>query len=363
MDYMGKCNASFQVEITYTSSDGCLTRYFVYISGEHIEVAQAEVNALVRLLGLNGISWRGRVGFIDGQINPVPFLLKRAALVKEAGIVLAETTELDMIESELSEDVLRCSIASTDTFSVRTLSLGKGNNYLGSQKIESGLGAYIKQATGAGVSLDNPQSRILVIQTPDFVWVCLSFTSELRPNLRSREPGRKPFFHPSMMNATLARVMCNLAGVVPGEILLDPFCGGGGILCEASLIGAKTVGIDLNWRLLTGGVENLAAIGNNHSFIQGDVRNLPIGECDCIVTDPPYGRASSTRGALAVRLVESLLGEADSILRRRNESLCICGSSEMNIQDLVRDSGLVLGQMLHIRVHSGLVREVLTIGF
>lgn len=360
---MGKCNASFQAAIIYTSSDGCLTKYFVYTSGEHIDVAQAEVNALVRLLKLDEISWRGRIGLIDSPSNPVPFLLERAALIKEAGIVFAETTEPDTLETDLSDDVLKNSIKSIETFSVRTISVAEKNKFRDRQEIESRLGAHIKQVTGAGVSLDSPQSRILVFLSPDNVWVCESSASQLRPNLREREPGRKPFFHPSMMNATLARVMCNLAGVMPGEIMLDPFCGGGGILCEASLLGARTVGIDLNWRLLTGGIENLTAIGNNHTFIQGDVRNIPIRECDCIVTDPPYGRASSTRGAHAIGLVESLLGNVDSILRRRSESLCICGSSEMNIQDLVRNSGLVVGQMLHIRVHSGLVREILTVEF
>jgi putative methyltransferase (TIGR01177 family) len=166
-----------------------------------------------------------------------------------------------------------------------------------------------------------------------------------------------------MMNASLARVMCNLASVMPEEIVLDPFCGGGGILCEASLIGAKTVGMDPNWRLLKGGKKNLAAIGTRYTFIQGDVRNLPIRECDCIVTDPPYGRASSTRGAHALRLVESLFGNVDSLLSRRNDSLCICGDSEMNIRNKAEEYGLIVGQALYIRVHSGLVREVLTIGF
>lgn len=128
-------------------------------------------------------------------------------------------------------------------------------------------------------------------------------------------------------------------------------------------MGAKTVGIDLNWRLLTGSIENLTAIGYNHSFIQGDVRKIPISKCDCIVTDPPYGRTSSTRGAYAIHLVESLLENVDSILRRRNESLCICGSSEMNIQDVVNSYGLKVGQALQIKVHSGLVRDILTIVF
>ena len=340
-----------------------MTRYFVYTSGENNNVAQAEVSALTRLLELNRVSWRGRIGLVDSSVNPVPFLLDRAAMVKEAGIVLVESTDPDAILSNLSDDDLKRAIQPTDSFSVRTIPLGKKDGFKKKQEIDTRLGAHIKQVTGARVSLNDPQVRILAFLSPNSVLICTSTASELRVNLRNREPGKKPFFHPSMMNASLARVMCNLAGVMPGEIVLDPFCGGGGILCEASLIGAKVVGIDLNWRLLVGGMKNLAAIGNRHSFVQGDIRMIPVRECDCIVTDPPYGRASSTRGAHAVRLVESLLANIDSLLSRRDDSLCICGDSKMNIQDIAKEYGLMVGQTLHIRVHSGLVREVLTIGF
>ncbi len=326
-------------------------------------MAHAEVNALTRLLELEQPSWRGRIGLIDSSSNPVPFLLDRAAMIKEAGIVLVESADQDTLLSDMSEDDLKRAILSTGSFSVRTIPLGKKGEFKQRQEIEARLGSYIEQITGARVSLDNPRTRILVFLSEDVTWICVSAASELRFDLRNREPGQKPFFHPSMMNASLARVMCNLAGVMPEEIVLDPFCGGGGILCEASLIGAKIVGMDPNWRLLAGGKKNLAAIGNRHTFIQGDIRNLPIRECDCIVTDPPYGRASSTRGAHALRLVESLFGNADSLLSRRNDSLCICGDIEMNIRDIAEEYGLVVGQALYIRVHSGLVREVLTIGF
>jgi tRNA (guanine10-N2)-dimethyltransferase len=228
--------------------------------------------------------------------------------------------------------------------------------------IEARLGARIKQVVGAKVDLEIPDTRIIVVFTPGNIRVCKSFASTLRPMLRSREPGQKPFFHPSMMNATLSRVMCNLAGLMPGETMLDPFCGGGGILCEAADIGARAVGVDLNWRLLIGSRENLTFPDIDYSVIQGDVRRLPIQGCDCIVTDPPYGRASSTRGSHAITLVESLFQRADSILNRREESICICGSSEMNIQDIAKQMGLDVGQVLQIRVHSGLVRELLTLG-
>ena len=359
---MERCSAYLQVATIYTS-DGCLTKYFVYISGENISVAKTEVNVLASLLRIDRtVTWDERMGIIDSHIDPSTFFSERAALVKETGVVLAEVDAHDDLLRDLSDDMLLDMIGAEGTFSVRTIS--DGGNFSVDERldIEAGLGAYIKRVVGAKVDLESPQTRILVVLTQDSIRVCKSIASKLRPMLRAREPGQKPFFHPSMMNATLARVMCNLVGVTPGEILLDPFCGGGGILCEASLIGARTVGIDLNWRLLMGSVENLSSTEGSYSIIQGDARNLPIQRCDCIVTDPPYGRASSTRGAMSINLVESLFEHADSILSRRDGSICICGSSEMNLKDLAEKVGLVVSDVLQIKVHSGLVRELAILG-
>ena len=350
------------MEIIYTS-DERLIRYFVYLSGEQTDVAKAEVSTLTSLLGIdNQFQWDKNLGLVDSEKNPVPFLLERAALVKESGVILSETDSQDSLFGDLSDDMLTNNIRSDETFSVRTISEKGGVSVKERLEIESNLGARIKQVIGAKVDLECPQARIVVVFTPRNIRVCKSFSSKLRPMLRNREPGRKPFFHPSMMNATLSRVMCNLAGLLPGEIMLDPFCGGGGILYEASDIGARTIGIDLNWRLLTGSKVNLAFPSSDYTVIQGDVRSLPIQRCDCIVTDPPYGRASSTRGAHAISLVESLFERADSILGRRKESICICGTSEMNIQDVAERMGLDVGKVFQIKVHSGLVRELLTLG-
>lgn len=359
---MERCNSSLQVAIIYTSDD-CLRKYFVYISGEHISAAKAEVDALARLSESDpAIEWDGRIGLLDSQKNPIPFFLKRAALVKEAGVLLSKTDLQSNLLESLSDDILISNIKPSETFSVRTVS--ENGELTNSERLalESSLGNHIKQLIGARVDLDNPLVRILVIFTQGSIRVCKSYASILRPMLRTREPGRKPFFHPSMMNTILARVMCNLAGVMPNEIVLDPFCGGGGILCEAAYIGARTVGIDLNWRLLKGSKVNLSSVGNNFSVVQGDVRNLPVGGCDCIVTDPPYGRVSSTRGAQAIGLVEALFERADSILRRNKESMCICGSSDMNLQNLAENKGLLVSQVIRVRVHRGLVREILTLG-
>jgi len=350
------------VEIIYTSSDDCLTTYFAYISGENVELAKAEIESLLnQFLVDKELTWQGRLVKIQMSVNPTGFLLERAALVQKAGIILYESSQVDSITQVISEDEWTAHITREDDFSVKTLRVHEDNDLSKRLQIERILGAHIKRVTGAKVNLRSPSVQILVLLLPERILVCKSGTSKLRTLLRNREPGKKSFFHPSMMNSTLARVMCNLAGVRIGDVVLDPFCGGGGILCEASHIGASVIGMDLSWKLLVGAITNLSEISTKYSIIQGDAQHLPIKSVHRIVSDPPYGRASSTRGNVAIKLVESLLENVDSILQSKGECLCLCGDSEMGLPQIAQNTGLIVARQLKLRVHSGLIREIVTV--
>ena len=240
----------FLVGTIYTSSDDGVTAYFVYVSGEHIELAKTEVEVLLNQLSIKTeLTWFGRFVKIEMQSNPTNFLLERAALVQHAGIILFESNSIDDITQGISDDDWTVHVTDQDDFAVRTMWVGEDNDLDMRLQIERDLGAHIVRVTGANVNLRSPSVQILALIMPDKIIICKSDTSKLRRLLREREPGKKEFFHPSMMNSSLARVMCNLAGVQTGDIVLDPFCGGGGILCEASHIGASVIGIDLNWKL------------------------------------------------------------------------------------------------------------------
>jgi len=350
------------VEIICTSRDDGLTAYFAYISGENVELAKAEVEVLLNQYPDDQeLTWYGRLAKIIMPFNPTGFLLERAALVQMAGIILYESDSVENITQVISDDDWTVHITKQDEFSVKTLCVDEDNDLSMRLQIEKVLGAHIKRVAGAKVNLRSPSVQVLVLILSDRILVCKSDTSRLRVLLRNREPGKKTFFHPSMMNSTLARVMCNLAGVRVGDVVLDPFCGGGGILCEASHIGASVIGIDMSWKLLVGAIRNLSEISVKYSIIQGDAQHLPIKSVNRIVTDPPYGRASSTRGSMAIKLVESLLENVDTILLSKGESLCIGGDSEMKLSQIVQNTGLTVVRKLRMRVHSGLVREIVTV--
>ena len=254
----------------------------------------------------------------------------------------------------VSDDFWRDMISVDETFSIKTLCVNTEIVLTHRLQLERSLGAHIKAITNASVDLRNALVQILVILTDTDILVCRSTESELRSILGRRMPGKKPFFHPSMMNSSLARVMCNLVELRKRDILLDPFCGG-------AYLGAFVVGYDINWKLVNGARINLEEISQKYCVLQADIQQSPISSADCIVTDPPYGRSSSTRGIQSTRLVDQLLQDLDSLVHSEGEHVCICGSTEMRLPSLVQDAGFRLGQDIKIRVHSGLVREIVTI--
>ncbi len=340
--------------------------YFVIVSGEDIGLARAEVDSLIGLAEARvKISWSGQLALIESEANPVHFLLARGATIKEAGTVIGEGPLVEDSFDWLSDDEIENHIDPSKSFAVRSKSLTVQRYVERRGKLGAMLGARIKSITGASVSLNQPDVNVLVLVTSEKVLVCISNESRLRQALQLREPGRKEFFHPSMMNSHLARTMCNLAGVLPSTLVLDPFCGGGGILCEAAIIGARTVGWDLNWGLIMGARKNLASISvSESSLAQADSRLPPLQtRClDAVVTDPPYGRASSTRGAKAKALVQSFLEYAPDIVKREGR-LCLCGSGEMHIIEAMNDLGFNVIYNIPVYVHRGLTREVIAVQF
>lgn len=74
---------------------------------------------------------------------------------------------------------------------------------------------------------------------------------------RKRDLGR-PVQKPMIsIPPKLARILVNLSGVKPGEILLDPFCGIGTILQEGLVMGADIRGIDLRQDMVEATQRNL----------------------------------------------------------------------------------------------------------
>jgi len=181
---------------------------------------------------------------------------------------------------------------------------------------------------------------------------------------RTRRLRIRPFFHPSMMQAGLARTLCNLAGVKAECKTLDPFCGGGSILLEAGLMGARISGIDNAERMVEGCKKNLESFGLDASGIErgdamriGDTFGVRKQKFDCIVTDPPYGRGSSTGGVEVNELYRKAFESMHDSLIQDGGMLAACLPSEEAVE-LVKSAGFSLKSYNTIRVHKNLTRRV-----
>ena len=339
-----------------------MNRYFALLSGENTKLAFSEIKSIGTLL-VNPIQMKqhDRFVYITCTENPVDLLLNRAALLKQAGIILSN---IDITSRPFNIDLTTIEehIERNQSFAVRAVSLLNNRKKKLRHDLITEIGALIKKKTGSKVSLNTPDVVFSIFLLDDEIILCKTHDSYLLSDFEARNPGKKPFFHPSMMNAKLSRIMCNLAGIKPEEIVLDPFCGGAGILSEAALLGAKCVGIDLNWALLKGARLNLFHSScDNFSLLQTDARCFPFDEkaFDVIITDPPYGRTSSTRGYD----IRFLLDEVFSLLKtslKDGGRICVSGASELGISQIIEAIGLEILTRNEIYVHGGLTREIVS---
>ena len=132
-----------------------------------------------------------------------------------------------------------------------------------------------------------------------------------------RKNQNRPFSSPVSLDPVLARVLVNLSGTKPGENLLDPFCGTGGILIEAGLCGIGVCGTDIKNAMVEGCRKNLEKYG----VISHDIRKGKVSEAleifdrefSAVVTDLPYGKSSKTTESAVedfIELVENFDGRA-----------------------------------------------------
>lgn len=92
----------------------------------------------------------------------------------------------------------------------------------------------------------------------------------------------------------LSKILINLSGAKEGDLILDPFCGVGGILIEALLKNINVVGSDKDKKVIVDCRKNLDWLKRNFDiksryFVENrDVKSLT-GEYDSVVTESPLG--------------------------------------------------------------------------
>lgn len=159
------------------------------------------------------------------------------------------------------------------------------------------------------ISLSEPDVTVSIILIGELSLFGILLIDESRKYFVRRRPSSRPIFSPFSLQPKIARTMVNLTADLSG-IITDPFCGVGGILLESCLTGRECIGVDIKSKLVYGAKRNLTWIDQDQNYshlIIGDACKLPLRRVDYVVTDPPYGRITSTAGRDVHSLYECFL--------------------------------------------------------
>lgn len=154
------------------------------------------------------------------------------------------------------------------------------------------------------VDLKHPETILQFFLCGEMI-ICGKQCYQRKEKFHLRRPDLRPGFFPVSLKPKLARCLVNLSGVQKG-IIWDPFCGTGGILLEAALLGLETKGSDSDKTMIRAAKKNFEHYGLQGSFTIADAREARVS-CDAIVTDPPYGRRASLQNADLESLLNGFL--------------------------------------------------------
>ena len=166
----------------------------------------------------------------------------------------------------------------------------------------------------------------------------------------------RPYFSPISINPRFARAMINMSNCKENEILLDPFCGTGGILIEAADMGLNVVGIDLKEKMVEYSEGNLKHYGLKGRVVRADFEKLENMKFKSIVCDPPYGIASTTGGEKISNLMNRFLRIAKNKMDK-GQRLVIA----LNDTSLLKEGKLKIVHQFKCYIHKSLTRNILVL--
>lgn len=308
--------------------------------GEHPDIPRAEISCLGRV-----IDHRVQVAIAD---IPDPESVQRLAYTHR---VMKYLGECDANEESLVRMLTDLSLTSDLPFCGRVKKMEGSEMSLSTTQMERFIGTHIE----GPVSVSAPDRIFRAIASGDRIFFGEVLWELDRGPYHERKPGNREFFHPGVMMPRMIRCLVNLANAMPGETVLDPFCGTGGTQIEAELIGCNVVGTDADPFMIQGTRLNLP--GSKAAI--ADVRYLPFPDnsIDHVVSDLPYGQSVFIIGSALEELYQSALGEILRVTKPGMRSVIV---THRDIRTLVSEY-FTICEYFEQRVHRSLTRRILVI--
>jgi tRNA (guanine10-N2)-dimethyltransferase len=336
-----------------------VAKLFFLLSGEFESLSFAELKAILEAEGYacTVTEKLDQTARLEADVESVTQVHRRSAYTRICALELFTCpADNDAIAGAVNSVDFKTILGEGATFEVRIRRIKEYSTKDATMALESLLGRLILQnAKHAKVNLSKPDKTFFGILTNGKLVFGVKL-AEIQPKpFVERRPRKKPFFHPSAMNSKLARCMVNLAHAQENAYLLDPFCGTGTTIIEATLIGVRAIGIDVQRRMADGATRNLKHFGlAAEAVVIADARRLPLTHVSCIVTDPPYGKSATTLKSNTKAIVEGVLTSARELLGK-GQRICIASPKTIGIQAI----GTALGYR-HLESHFAYVHRTLT---
>jgi len=325
-------------------------RVLLELSGESEELARAEVTAIALSEGTTCSIHEtdGRALVLDTDADPL-MIANRVALAWSAS-AHQFSCPLDEITPKMKGVELP-----GRSFRIKVKRLDDSHEPEDSTDLIAELGELL--SSDHSVDLDNPDVEVRVLMA-GHCHIGFLVREVDRSAFESRKTDSRPFSQPISLHPRFARALVNLSGVKKFDTILDPFCGTGGILMEAAMMGIDTIGSDIDDRMLEGTRQNLEHFGLPPAkLIQADISDVgrEIVKVNAIVTDTPYGRSASTGKEPIGDLYKRAFASFREILETGGK-LAIVLPSEEHVE-LAQEHFTLIGQY-PVRVHRSLTRHI-----
>jgi tRNA (guanine10-N2)-dimethyltransferase len=264
---------------------------------------------------------------------------------------------------EILDSISQAHIKFKGSFAVRIRRIREYAPKIKATDLERKVGEIIKGRTGMEVDLFNPANVIYGVLSDKFIYGRVLREVD-RSQYEVRRPHLRPYFRPGAMLPRTSRAVVNLTRIKKGGRFLDPFCGAGGFLIEAGLMGAEVYGYDIDEDAVRGCRRNLNHFGvKGYQLEVGDARDLKDKYrdfFDAIAADLPYGIQSSTRGMTLEELYKKSLESFFGILKEGGYA-CIISPEHVVVEALAQEAGFEVVETHSERIHRSLTRKILVI--
>ncbi len=312
------------------------------LSGENLDLAREEVLALA---GTEDYWQFGNILVADAD-----FRFERLAMTRKVYQYLFECDYKELDERMAGFDWKK---VYSKSFSLRIINLGN----LKFHEKEAELAKYVWQKVREPrVDLEHSQTKIEVIVSEEKVFVGL-VQNEIHHDFNKRRPQSWPEKHPTTIDPKLARACINITGIPVGKVVVDPFCGTGGILIEAGLMRFNTVGYDISDKMLLKCEKNLDYFKIRRFRLEKRDATHLNNLVDYVVTDLPYGRGSRVTKELGP-LYTDFLKALWKILRYK---AVLIFPSTVNHKKLLNQTDFIVENEFNIYVHKSLSRNIVVL--